>query len=144
MFPIINTCLKTYLEYVTQYVQANACIRSKRALCKLEGRMHDRGCNFFLSGVHGCVSIVYWMQVWIWRGPLLPCSWPLPSIQTQQLGRCTLSRAPLLHICAGIIYKLCQYASCGGMDLFDIRLNFFFFFSGAISLEGTETPKLTK
>lgn len=108
MFPIINTCLKTYLEYVTQYVQANACIRSKRALCKLEGRMHDRGCNFFLSGVHGCVSIVYWMQVWILvgsmdlAGPVATLFLAASFIRTQQLGRCTLSRTvgPPLHICA--------------------------------------------
>ncbi|PVH62486.1 hypothetical protein PAHAL_3G306800 [Panicum hallii] len=46
--------------------------------------------------------------VWIWPDPLLPCSWPLPSIQTQQPGRCTLSRTPY---CTFVPESSTHYAS---------------------------------
>jgi len=58
--------------------------------------------------VHGCGSIVYWMQVWILvgsmdlAGPVATLFLAASFIRTQQLGRCTLSRTvgPPLHICA--------------------------------------------
>ena len=128
MFPIINTCLKTYLEYVTQYLQANACIRSKRALCKLEGRMHDRGCNFFF--IRGA---------WVREHSLLDAGLDLTGpvatlflaasfIRTQQLGRCTLSRTPhCTFVPAGTIYALLKPVCFMGWNGFVWYSTLFFF-----------------